>query len=70
MNCIDAAEGGRDYLGVGVGLERGDEVEIVADGGLVGADLGPLVADETDALGGREAGFNLRDESRVICWAR
>ena len=55
---LTPAESGADHLGVGIGFDGGDEVEIVADGGLVGAQLRPLVADEADALGGGEAGFD------------
>ena len=48
-----------DNLRAGVGFDGGHEVEIVAHGGLVGAHLRPLVADQADALGGRQAGFHL-----------
>ena len=41
-----------DNLRVGIGSDGGNQVQIVADGSLVGAHLRPLVADEADALGG------------------
>ncbi len=44
----------------------GDEVEVIADGGFVGADLGPFIADEVDALGGLEGGFNVGDDGRIL----
>ena len=63
--AFDAADGLLDDLGIGIGFDGGDQVEIVADGGLVGAHLRPLVADEADALGGGEAGFDLSHQGRV-----
>ena len=60
---------GADNLGVGIGFDSGDQVEIVADGGLVGAELGPLVADKADALGGGEAGFNAWRQAPRRRWA-
>src|ERR1700683_361454 len=41
-------------------------MEKVADAGLVGAHLGPLVADEADALLRSEAGFHLPNQSLVL----
>ena len=55
-------------VGVGIVFDCGDEVEIVADGGFVGADLGPLVADEADALRRGEGVFEVRGESGVVAW--
>ena len=65
VDGADAVEGAVNDFIVGVGFDGGSEIEIVADGGLVGADLGPLVADEADALGGGEAGFNCGQEFGV-----
>ena len=56
-------------FGVGVGFHSGNQIEIVPDGSLVGADLGPLVTDQTYAFGGREAGFNMpRPAPRKRWW--
>src|ERR1039458_3802624 len=54
-----------DDISVRVCFDGAHEVEIVADGSLVGADLSPLVSDQVDALGGSEAGFHAGHESRV-----
>ena len=61
-----ATQGCVDHFGFGVGFDGGHEVQIVADGCLVGARLRPFVADQADALDGRESGFNLRDQSSVL----
>ena len=61
----NALHGVADNFRVGVGLDGGDEVKIVAHRGLVGAHLRPLIADKADALGRREAGFNTGHQSRV-----
>ncbi len=57
VDGADFAESALEDCGVGVLLEGEDEIEVVADVALTGADERPAVAEEADALGRGEGGF-------------
>ena len=62
IDQADARQGVGDNFSVGIGFDRGDEVEVIAHGDLVGAEPGPFVANEADAFGGAEEGFGIADQ--------
>ena len=62
VDGVDPGESGTDHFGAWISLYSGNEVEVVAHGGLVGAKLGPFVADETDPLRWVEPIFHVRNK--------
>ena len=51
---------------VGIGFESGHEIQIVAHRGFVGAHLRPLVAEQADALRGRQTRFGMSHQIRIL----
>ena len=63
---VDPAQSRAHYLRARVSFDRSRKVQISTDGSFVGARLGPLVADQADALGGRESSLHLRYQCRIL----